>query len=58
VRHLSTATVLILVADTRRNRQALRAAPAALQGFDLNSRTVLRALREGRSPGRTAIVML
>jgi hypothetical protein len=50
--------VLLLVADTRRNRQALAAAPAAFQGFSRDARAVFRALGEGRAPGTSAIVML
>lgn len=50
--------VLLLVADTRRNRQALAAAPAAFGGLSRDARAVLRALGEGRVPGTSAIVML
>jgi transcriptional regulator with XRE-family HTH domain len=50
--------LLLLVADTRRNRQALAAAPAAFQEFSRDSRVVLRALGEGHNPGIGAIVIL
>ena len=50
--------VILLVADTRRNRRALRAAPAAFGAFSRDARTVLRALRRGDGPGTSAIVLL
>jgi hypothetical protein len=50
--------VILLVADTRRNRRALDSAPAAFGGFSRNARAVLAALRAGADPGRAAIVFL
>jgi transcriptional regulator with XRE-family HTH domain len=50
--------VILLVADTRRNRRAIEAAPAAFAGFSRDSRATLRALRSGVNPGRSAIVFL
>jgi transcriptional regulator with XRE-family HTH domain len=50
--------VLLLVADTRRNRHALAAAPAAFAGFSREARATLRCLGAGRDPGGSAIVML
>jgi len=50
--------VILLVADTRRNRRALRAAPGAFSGYDRDARRVLRALRRGEDPGTSAIVCL
>lgn len=50
--------VLLLVADTRRNRRALAAAPTAFAGFSRDARATLRALADGRDPGTSAIVML
>ena len=50
--------VILLVADTPRNRRALRGAPAAFGGFSRNVRPILRALREGRVPGTSAIILL
>jgi hypothetical protein len=50
--------VILLVADTRRNRRALASAPAAFGGFSHDARAVLRALRRGEDPGRDAIVMV
>ena len=51
-------TVILLVADTRRNRRALASAPAAFAGFSRDSRSVLRALGRGEDPGTSAIVVL
>lgn len=49
------AHVILLVADTRRNRDALGAAtPAAYSG----SRAVLAALRGGRDPGASGVVII
>ncbi len=50
--------VILLVADTRRNRRALAAAPATLAGFARDARTTLRDLRAGHEPARSAIVIL
>jgi transcriptional regulator with XRE-family HTH domain len=50
--------VLLLVAETRRNRRALAAVTASLEGFSRDTRAVLRALRDGRSPGTSAIILL
>ena len=50
--------VIVLVADTRRNRTALAAAPHAFAGFSRDARTVLRAVADGRDPGCSAIVVL
>lgn len=50
--------VILLVADTARNRRALEAAPAAFAGFSRDARATLRSLRSGQNPGRSAIVFL
>ena len=50
--------VLLLIADTRRNRRALEVAPAALLGLGRDARVILRALGEGRNPETSAIVLL
>jgi transcriptional regulator with XRE-family HTH domain len=50
--------VILLVADTRRNRRALAAAPHAFAGFRRDARTVLRALGAGRDPGCSAVLIL
>ncbi|MGZ8437925.1 MAG: helix-turn-helix domain-containing protein [Candidatus Limnocylindrales bacterium] len=50
--------LVLLVADTRRNRRALAAAPAAFVSLPLRTRQVLRDLAAGRDPGTSGIVML
>jgi transcriptional regulator with XRE-family HTH domain len=50
--------VIVLVADTPRNRRALAAAPAAFATFSRDARQVLRALGSGADPGTNAIVIL
>jgi hypothetical protein len=49
--------VVLLVADTSRNRDALAAMPIAAR-FLVSSRAVLAALRNGRDPGGSSIVVL
>ncbi len=49
---------ILLVADTRRNRMALAAAPGAFAALPLRTRGVLRALGAGRDPGSSGIVIL
>ena len=50
--------VILVVADTRRNRRALLSAPAAFPGFDRNARHVLRALARGAPPDASAVLIL
>jgi transcriptional regulator with XRE-family HTH domain len=50
--------VIVLVADTRRNRRSLASVPGAFQGWPLRTREVLAALRAGRDPGASGIVIL
>ena len=51
--------VILVVADTKHNRDVLRAAgPGALASFPLTGRAVLQALAEGRSPEASGIVIL
>lgn len=50
--------VILLVADTPRNRRALAAAPGAFADLPLRTREVLVALRDGRHPGASGIVIL
>jgi hypothetical protein len=50
--------VLVLLADTRRNRQAIAAAPSAFADLDRDVRAVLRALAVGHDPGVDALVLL
>jgi hypothetical protein len=49
--------VILLVADTSRNREALAAMPMTAR-FSMSSRAVLAALREGRDPGASGVVIL
>jgi hypothetical protein len=50
---------LLLLADTRHHRQLLVGAGAGLRAaFPVPQRTALAALREGRSPGGNALVLL
>lgn len=50
--------LILLVADTRRNRRALAAAPGAFADLPLRTRTVLGALARGEDPGAGGIVIL
>lgn len=50
--------VVLLVADTHRNRRALAAAPGAFADLPLGTRAVLAALRAGRRPDDDGIVIL
>jgi transcriptional regulator with XRE-family HTH domain len=50
--------LILLVADTARNRRALASAPASFADLPLRTRAVLAALREGRDPGAGGIIIL
>jgi transcriptional regulator with XRE-family HTH domain len=50
--------VVLLVGATVRNRRALAASPAAFGDLRGRPREVLRALRVGRDPGTSAIILL
>jgi transcriptional regulator with XRE-family HTH domain len=50
--------VLLPVADTRGNRRALDAAPAAIGSLPREARPLLRALRAGLRPPESALVFL
>lgn len=51
--------VMLLVADTRANRSAIAALRSGLrETFPLDSRAVLAALRQGRDPGASGLVIL
>lgn len=50
--------LVLLVADTHRNRRALSAAPGAFADLPLGTRAVLAALRAGRRPDGDGIVIL
>jgi hypothetical protein len=57
-RDLGVRRVILLVADTRRNRSVLAAHPELIERFSINTRACLAALRSGRDPGGDAIVLL
>ena len=50
--------VILLIADTRRNRRAIASGPGAFQGFDRDARRVLRELAAGRDPGGSSLILL
>ena len=50
--------VILVIADTRRNRLALAAAPGSFSAFDRNARRVLSALAIGRDPGGSSLILL
>jgi hypothetical protein len=50
--------VILLVADTPRNRSALAAAPAAFSDLPIRTREILAALRRGTDPGASGIVVM
>jgi hypothetical protein len=50
--------VILLVADTRRNRRALASATAAFADLPMRTREILAALRDGRDPGASGLVIL
>lgn len=50
--------VILLVADTRRNRRALAAAPGAFASLPLRTREILRGFARGDNPGAGGIVIL
>jgi transcriptional regulator with XRE-family HTH domain len=53
------ASVLVVVADTHRNRRALReAAPLLATDFPIAPRAALAALRAGKHPGGSAVVCI
>jgi transcriptional regulator with XRE-family HTH domain len=50
--------VIIVLADTRRNRAALNGAPAAFADFPLRTREILAALGRGLRPRASGVVLL
>lgn len=50
--------MILLVRDSRRNREVLRAADALRRAFPGRTRSVLSALRRGHDPGTDGIVIL
>lgn len=59
LRDSGLADVLVIVSDTRRNREALAGAASSLLGdFPLPARRVLPALAAGHHPGGSSIILL
>jgi transcriptional regulator with XRE-family HTH domain len=50
--------LVLLVADTPRNRRAIAAAPAAFAPLALRTRRILAELRAGNDPGGSGIVVM
>ena len=50
--------VILVIAQTRRNRRALAAAPSAFADFERNARRVLVELAAGRDPGGSCLMLL
>jgi hypothetical protein len=50
--------VILVIADTPRNRRALAAAPGSFSAFDRNARRVRSALATGRDPGGSSLILL
>ena len=50
--------VVLVIADTPRNRRALAASPAAFSDLPLRTRAILVALRAGDEPGGSGIVVI
>lgn len=50
--------LLLVVADSHRNRRALRSATASFDNLDRDARKILSALRNGRDPGRDGLIVL
>ncbi len=58
-RDSSIEVVILLVAETRANRAAIRAAGAALaEMFPVPARVALRELRAGRVPDGSSLILL
>jgi transcriptional regulator with XRE-family HTH domain len=59
VRDAGAPCVLLVVADTQGNRDAIRAAgPSIRADFPISPRRALAALREGRHPGGSALIFV
>ena len=58
-RDIRATRLVIVVAGTHANREALRAVRSTLvNSFELDARRVLNELAAGRDPGRDAIIAL
>jgi hypothetical protein len=50
--------VILVIADSPRNRRAVAAAPGSFSAFDRNARRVLAALAMGQDPGGSSLILL
>jgi hypothetical protein len=57
-RDLKLGRVILLVSDTRHNREVVAQIPTLRSRFPVSTRACLAALRQGRDPGGDAIVFL
>jgi transcriptional regulator with XRE-family HTH domain len=57
-RDLAAERVVLLVADTRHNREVIRGVPELRARFPVDTRTCLAALKEGLDPGGDSLVIL
>jgi hypothetical protein len=57
-RDLGADRLILLISDTRHNRDVLRLYPELRDRFPIEQRPCLRALARGRDPGADAIVVL
>jgi transcriptional regulator with XRE-family HTH domain len=57
-RDAGTERMILLVRDSKRNREILRGADALRRSFPLDTRAVMAALSRGRDPGADGIVIL
>ena len=57
-RDLGVARAILLVADTRHNRQVIDQVPALRHGFPIDTRHCLAALGRGEDPGGDGLVIL
>lgn len=57
-RDLGAIRLVLLVADTRHNRQVIRDHPELKERFPIDTRTCLASLGRGEDPGGDALVIL
>jgi len=57
-RDLGIERVILLVLDSRHNREVIRTTPALTERFPVSTRSALRALRRGQDPGGDCLIVL
>lgn len=57
-RDLGSTRLILLVADTRHNREVIRLHPELRERFPINTRTCLARLANGLDPGGDCLVVL